>query len=106
MESEAIAISTLKVIQNQPFKDTVIHARIKNESVLLAINRQISALTASYSSSLFGMSDGHQGNAFSSASFLGASVFSSASMADASTFEMDQSAFKTSGYVYDYDDDL
>ena len=95
MENEDTAIKTLKAIQNQPFKDSVIHARIKNESVLLSINRQIRAITASYSSPLFGMQVGQQGNVFSS--FLGASVFSSANMADTSAYEAEQTNFKPAG---------
>lgn len=78
------------MIQNKPFKETIIHARIKNESVLLAINRQISAIA---SASIPAM--GIQYGAYSG--FSGASVFSSANMADASTLDVDQTSFKTRG---------
>lgn len=90
MDSEKSAQEALKGIQNKPFKETVIHARIKNESVLLAINRQINAI-ASASIPTMGMQYG----AYSG--FSGASVFSSANMADASTFEVDQTSLKSRG---------
>ena len=90
MDSEKSAQEALKGIQNKPFKETVIHARIKNESVLLAINRQINAI-ASVSIPTMGMQYG----AYSG--FSGASVFSSANMADASTFEVDQTSSKSRG---------
>ena len=90
MNSEESAQEALKGIQNKPFKETVIHARIKNESVLLSINRQISMLTSASVPTI-----GMQYGAYSG--FSGASVFSSATMADASSSEIEQSYSKSRG---------
>lgn len=67
LDSEASALHALHAIQNKPFKNSVIHARIKNESRAVLINKMVSSLLDSFSSY----------NAFNPNS---SSVFSSATM--------------------------
>ena len=75
LDSEESAVNALRKIQNKPFKDTVLHARIKNESRAMVINKMIS----SFSSSM----------PFSSFNPNASSVFSSASMTYAASADND-----------------
>lgn len=88
MDSEPTAVSALKSLQTKEFKDSKIHARIKNESVLLSLSRQVAAAAAR-----FGFAP--QGSFFNA--FSSPSVFSSASMADAGVNDAEQS-FRPAGY--------
>lgn len=87
MDSESTAVSALKSLQTKEFKDSKIHARIKNESVLLSLSRQVAAAAAR-----FGFAP--QGSFFNA--FSSPSVFSSASMADAGVNDAEQS-FRPAG---------
>lgn len=85
LDSEESAVNALRKIQNKPFKDTVLHARIKNESRAMVINKMIS----SFSSSM----------PFSSFNPNASSVFSSASMTYAASADNDHYITKGSKYA-------
>ena len=72
MSSEAEALSALKTLRSKTLKDMPVHARIKNESRIMTINRMINALRESMPES--------SNPYFSAMQF---SMFSSASMTDA-----------------------
>ena len=85
LDSEASALHALQVIQNKPFKDSVIHARIKNESRAVLINKMVSSLLDSFSSY----------NAFNPNS---SSVFSSATMPYTASGDSDHAPPRGSAY--------
>ncbi|KAK8808669.1 hypothetical protein WA588_004315, partial [Blastocystis sp. NMH] len=87
MDSEPTAVSALKSLQSKEFKGSKLHARIKNESVLLSLSRQVAMVAAQ-----FGIAP--QGGFFNA--FSSPSVFSSANMADAGVNDAEQT-FRPAG---------
>ena len=85
LDSEASALHALQAIQNKPFKNSVIHARIKNESRAVLINKMVSSLLDSFSSY----------NAFNPNS---SSVFSSATMPYTASGDSDHAPPRGSAY--------
>ena len=79
MNSEAEALSALKTLRSKTLKDMAVHARIKNESRIMTINRMINALRESMPES--------SNPYFSSMQF---SMFSSANMTDAPASDFSQ----------------
>ncbi|KAM7454966.1 hypothetical protein BLSTO_04278 [Blastocystis sp. subtype 1] len=79
MTSEAEALSALKTLRSKTLKDMAVHARIKNESRIMTINRMINALRESMPES--------SNPYFSSMQF---SMFSSANMTDAPASDFSQ----------------
>lgn len=90
MDSEPTAVSALKSLQSKEFKGSKLHARIKNESVLLSLSRQVAMVAAQ-----FGIAP--QGGFFNA--FSSPSVFSSANMADAGVNDAEQT-FRPAGYSF------
>lgn len=79
MDSEEHALNTLKFLQTKKFRDQSIHARIKNESRIMTINRLIAAEAPEMDASMY----------YGSFNSNSTSVFSSASMTSTPSIEFD-----------------